>query len=224
MATYPTLGEDPYYTGLKEYIDEKDAEVLVDAEALVVPTIADGDTAHAPSAEAVYEALLLKADAASTTSAMLTATEANATVTPAVLTGHTFTIPPGKTLRLTGIMVFRTAAATTGAAYGVRVAQPSGASANARGAVTLDVAIADGAVATGLRSGDNFDVAANANALVEIVGTAAVSAADHVAEASAIIKNFAAAHSTTVTVEFRSEVAASAVTAQIGTSAVGVVS
>lgn len=224
MADYPPLGTDPYWQPLKDYVDDSIAEAIPTAGDLLTTSISDGDTTHAPDGNAVYDALALKADTGSTTSAMLTSTQANSTLTPAVLTGHTFTIPPGKTLRLTGIMVFRTAANTTGAAYGVRVTQPSGASGNAQGAVVLDVAVAATAVATGLRLGDNFDVAANANALVEIVGTDSTSASDNTAQATAVIKNTAAAHSTTVTVEFRSEVNASAVTAQIGTSAVGVVS
>lgn len=202
MATYPVHGQDPWDDDLKTYIDDTDTDV--------------GDVAAAALADYAAEHL--------TTTALLTGTEANSTVTPAVLTGHTFLIPPGQTLRLSGLLVFRTAATTTGAAYGVRVTQPAGASAKATGAVTLDVAVDGAAVASGLRLGDNFDVAAAANSLVEIVGTGVSSTSvDHVAQAVALIKNQAAAHSTTVTVEFRSEVAASAVTAQIGTAAVGTI-
>jgi hypothetical protein len=236
MADWPAHGVSPWDPNLKAYIDDADLEATANAETTAQTAlddhIADTTGAHAASAisyagsssltdanvEAALDTLSGRA-----LRAMLTATESNSTLTPAVLTGHTFTIPPGLTLRLTGLMIFRTAATTTGAAYGVRVTQPSGASGNAQGSVALDVAISASAVATGLRLGDNFDVAANSNALVEIVGTDVSStSADHVAQCVAIIKNTAAAHSTTVTVEFRSEVNSSAVTAQIGTAAAGV--
>jgi hypothetical protein len=155
------------------------------------------------------------------TSAILTATQANSTVTPAVLTGHTFTIPPGKTLLLTGQLIFTAAATTTGAGYGIRVAQPAGANGNAQGSWSIQVQLSSAVTATGLRDGDVFNVAANTNALGEVLGTASV-AGNNSATTQAVIKNQSSNVTTTVTVEFRSEVATSAVTAQIGTSAAGV--
>lgn len=155
------------------------------------------------------------------TAVVLTATQTNSTITPAVLTGCTFTIPAGGTLSLQAILIATAAAVTTGVALGVRVTQPAGASAAAIGACKSYVGLAAAASATGLEFGNNFNVAAGSNALVEILGTAST-AGNQAAMANAIIKNQAAAHVTTVTVEFRSEVAASAVTAQIGTSAAAV--
>lgn len=155
------------------------------------------------------------------TAAVLTATQQNTTVTPAVLTSHTFVIPPGKTLILNGQMIFTSAATTTGAALGIRVTQPVSASGPAQGSCSIEVGLTSAAAASGLRDGDAFNVAANTNALVEVLGTDTV-AGNNSAAYQAVIKNTAAGHSTTVTVEFRSEVAASAITAQIGTAAAGV--
>jgi hypothetical protein len=155
-------------------------------------------------------------------SAILTATQANSTVTPAVLTGHTFTIPAGKTLTLTSQLIFTAAAITTGAGYGIRVTQPTGANGNAQGSWYAQVELSSAATALGVADGDVFNVAANTNSLGEVLGTASV-AGNNSAALQAVIKNQATNVSTTVTIEFRSEVAASAVTAQIGTSASGIV-
>lgn len=166
----------------------------------------------------------LPSGGASATPVMLSATQANSTTTPAVLTGHTFTIPPGKTLQLQGVMIFQTPAATTGGGLGVRVAQGAGANGNAQGNWEGEVAVASGGSTGGLRNGGNFNVAAGANALGEILGTG-VSAinTNHNARMQATVKNNSSNVNTTVTVEFRSEVAGSACTAQIGTGFVGVI-
>ena len=153
---------------------------------------------------------------------ILSATQANSTVTPAVLTGCTFTLTPGQSLTLDAILIFTAAATTTGGALGVRVAQAAGASANARGSVHGYVNLQNAAGATGLADGDVFNVAAGANALFEVLGTA-TTAGNNAAHIKAVVHNPAAAHNTTVTVEFRSEVNASAVTAQIGSGAVALI-
>jgi hypothetical protein len=153
---------------------------------------------------------------------VLTATQASNVITPAVLTGHTFTIPPGKTLGLNAILIWTAAATTTGAGYGVRVSQPAGANGNAQGSASIEVALGGTPLSTGIRDGDAFNVAAGANALIEVVGTQSTTG-NNSAVANAIIKNNSTNVNTTVTVEFRSEIALSAVTAQIGTSATGLI-
>lgn len=153
---------------------------------------------------------------------VLTGTQANSTVTPAVLTGCSFTLTPGQSINLTGILIATAAAITTGAALGVRVAQGAGANGNARGAVFGLVNVSSSATATALTDGDVFNVAGGANALVEVLGTA-TTAGNNAATVSAIITNTSTNANTTVTVEFRSEVAASAVTAQAGSGAFGVI-
>jgi len=153
---------------------------------------------------------------------ILSATQANNTVTPAVLGSCTFTLLPGQSLTLDAILIFTAAATTTGGALGIRVAQAAGASANARGSAHGYVNLSNAAAATGLADGDNFDVAAGASALFEVLGTA-TTAGDNAAHVKAIVINLAAAHNTTVTVEFRSEVNGSAVTAQIGSGAVALI-
>lgn len=153
---------------------------------------------------------------------ILSSTQANSTLTPAVLSGCTFTLLPGQSLTLDAILIFTAAATTTGGALGVRVAQAAGASANARGSVHGYVNLSNAAAATGLADGDVFNVAAGANALFEVLGTA-TTAGNNAAHIKAVVHNPAAAHNTTVTVEFRSEVNTSAVTAQIGSGAVALI-
>lgn len=154
--------------------------------------------------------------------AALAATQANSTVTPAVLTGHTFIIPPGKTLMLQGMVAATAAATTTGLAVGIRCAQGAGANGNARGSWFTTVALSSAAAASALHDGDVFNVAAGTNALGEVLGTAST-AGNNPAQYAAVIFNSSTNANTTVTVEFRSEVAGSAVTAQIGSAASAVI-
>lgn len=164
----------------------------------------------------------LSGGSVSVQSARLTTTQANSTVTPAVLTGHTFTIPPGKTALINAILIATAAATTTGIAIGIRVAQGAGANGVARGAWNNDVALTSAAAATSLTDGDVYNVAAGANALGEVLGTA-TTAGNNYARGTAIVRNESTNVNTTITIEFRSEVAGSAVTAQIGTSATCIV-
>lgn len=153
---------------------------------------------------------------------IITATQANSTVTPAVLTGCTFTLTPGQALSLDAILIFTAAATTTGGALGVRVSQAATANGNAQGAAHGYVNIQNAPGATGLADGDVFNVAAGANALFEVLGTA-TTAGNNAAHIKALVRNTSSNVNTTVTVEFRSEVAGSAVTAQIGSGAVALI-
>jgi hypothetical protein len=156
------------------------------------------------------------------TKSILLATQANSTTTPAVLTGCTFTLTPGQTLTLDAILIFTAAATTTGGALGIRVAQAASANANAFGAAHGYVNLANAAAATGLADGDRFNVAAGANTLFEVLGTATTSG-NNAAHIKAVVHNASTNVNTTVTVEFRSEVNTSAVTAQIGSGAVALI-
>jgi hypothetical protein len=153
-----------------------------------------------------------------TSTVVLTATQANSTVTPAVLTGFTFTIPPTRTLNLKAVLAFVAALTTTGAGIGLRVAQPAGANGNAQGAGYITVNVTNGSGAGAFHDGDVFNVAAGANSLFEVLSTAST-AGNQGAKIDSIIKNNSTNVTTTVTVEFRSEVALSAVTMQIGSVA-----
>lgn len=155
-------------------------------------------------------------------SAVLTATQANSTTTPATLTNHTFTLPAGKTLLLNGQLIATAAATTTGLVYGVKVTNPTGANGNVQGSMTSYVNIASTAVATGLMDGDIFNVAANANATITVIGSAST-AGNNAAQLQCVIKNQSTVTSATIEVVFASEVATSAVTAQIGTGAAGLI-
>ena len=76
--------------------------------------------------------------------------------------------------------------------------------------------------AGGLADGDVFNVAAGTNSLFEVLGTA-TTAGNNAAHIKALVRNTSTNVNTTVTVEFRSEVAGSAVTAQIGSGAVAMI-
>ena len=157
--------------------------------------------------------------------AFLTATQANTTVTPAILTGHTFTIPPGKSLQLNGVLVFTGAATTTGAFYGMRGTQGTGANGNLVGAWHSYVNISSAAAATGLATGNAFSLAGGAStpdASSGVLGTA-TTAGNNAAAIVVTAYNTSTNVNSTIELIFRSEVAASAVTAQIGTGAVGVI-
>lgn len=157
--------------------------------------------------------------------AFLTATQANTTVTPAILTGHTFTIPPGKSLQLNGVLVFTGAAATTGAFYGMRGTQGTGADGNLVGAWQAYVNIDAAAAATGLSDGDAFNLAGGAStpdATSGVLGTA-TKAGNNSAAIVVTAHNTSTNVDATVSLIFRSEAANSAVTAQIGTGAVGII-
>ena len=153
---------------------------------------------------------------------ILSSTLPNNTITPAVLTGCTFTLTPGQAITLDAILIFTAAATTTGGALGVRVAQGAGANANARGSAHGYVNLSNAAAATGLADGDVFNVAAGGNALFEVLGTA-TTAGNNAAHIKAVVHNPSTNANTTVTVEFRSEVGGSAVTAQIGSGAVALI-
>lgn len=153
---------------------------------------------------------------------IITSTQANSTTTPTVLTGCTFTLTPGQGLSLDAILIFTAAATTTGGALGIRVDQAATANGNAQGAAHGYVNIQNAAGATGLADGDVFNVTAGTNALFEVLGTA-TTAGNNAAHIKALVKNTSTNVNTTVTVEFRSEVGGSAVTAQIGSGAVALI-
>ena len=165
----------------------------------------------------------LSTGAVSMQSARLTATQTNATVTPAVLTGHTFTIPAGKTALIEATLVCQCATTTNGFALGIRVAQGAGANGNAIGSWHITTNINPAAAATALEDGDVYNVAAAANTIGEVLGTDVTTANTNVgSRGTAIVRNTSTNAVTTVTIEFRSE-AAVAVVAQIGTSATCIV-
>lgn len=157
---------------------------------------------------------------ASFVSAMLTATETNNTVTPANLTGHTFSIPPGKTLTLLGRMIFTSTITTTGGFYGYSATQPAGADGNLQGSWFCEVAVNSAAAATSLVNGDNIDLAANATLAAGVLGTSSV-AGNQVAMINLAFKNTSTNVTSTVSLQFRSETAGQTITALIGTGATG---
>lgn len=154
--------------------------------------------------------------------AFLTGTQVNSTVTPAVLTGATFTLTPGQTGTFTAILIFTAAATTTGVGAGFRVAQGAGADATAKGAWRTYTNISSSVTATGLADGDVYNVAANANTYGELLSTA-TTAGNNSCMATAVVTNASTNADTTVTFEFRSEVATSAVTAQIGSGVTAII-
>jgi hypothetical protein len=154
--------------------------------------------------------------------AILSSTQANSTVTPAVLTGATFTLTPGQTGTFTAILIVTAAATSTGVGAGFRVAQGAGANGNARGAWSGYVNLSSAAAATGLADGDTYGVAAGSSNYGELLGTATTSG-NNAMQVEAVVQNLATNVNTTVTFEFRSEVGNSAVTAQIGSAVTAII-
>lgn len=159
--------------------------------------------------------------APSLVSSFLTATQANSTTTLAVVTGHTFTLAPGEVLMLNGQVVCTAAAITTGLSIAVRVAQAAAAGGNAIGSWSGQIGLQDIAASTQLYDADIFNVAAGTNTVRQMIGTG-TTAGNNGASYQVVVKNNGTSGVATVTVEFASEVAASAVTLQIGTGCVGV--
>lgn len=176
-------------------------------------------TAAAASASSAASAATAAVNAAFV-SALITTSQANSTTTAADLTGHSFSIPAGKTLMLTGRMIFTSAATTTGAFYGFSATHPVGADGNLQGSWFAEVNLSSAAAATSLTDGDALDLAANTTLAAGVLGTASV-AGNNAATINLAFKNTSTNVTSTVSLQFRSEVAASAITAVVGTNATG---
>lgn len=176
-------------------------------------------TASAASAASAAGAATAAVNAAFV-SALITTAQVNDTVTPVNLTGHVFSIPPGKTLTVLGRLIFTAAATTTGAFYGYSATQPAGADGNLQGSWFAEVNLSSAAAATSLTDGDALDLAAGATLAAGVLGTASV-AGNNAAMINLTFKNNSTNVTSSVSLQFRSEVATSAVTAVVGTNATG---
>lgn len=176
-------------------------------------TQAEGDALYQAAGQSAGPTML---------SSVHSATQDNTTVTPADLTGQVFTLPPGKTMRVQGNLIFTAAATTTGAFFGFRVAHGAGANGNVQGSWNAQVAITSALAASGLADGDAVNVAAGGTTASGVLGSASV-AGNNSAWIMLTLVNRSTNVNATVALQFRSEVAGSAVTAQIGTSAVAVI-
>lgn len=151
---------------------------------------------------------------------LLTAPLVNSTTTATDITSHSFSIPPGKTLTLLGRLIFTSAATNTGAFYGYSANQPLGADGNLIGSWFAEVNLNSAAAATSLTDGDSIDLAANTTLAAGVLGTASV-AGNNSATINLALKNTSTNVTSTVSLQFRSETAGTAVTAQIGTNVTG---
>jgi hypothetical protein len=176
-------------------------------------------TASAASASTSASAATTAVNA-SFVSALITTPQVNSTVTATDLTGHVFSVPAGKTLTLLGRLIFTSASTSTGAFYGFSANQPVGADGNLQGSWFCEVSLSSAAAATSLVDGDSVDVAANTTATGGVLGTATV-AGNNSAMINLSFKNNSTNVTSTVSLQFRSEVASSAITAVLGTNATG---
>lgn len=151
---------------------------------------------------------------------VLTAPLVNSTITATDITNHSFSIPPGKTLTLLGRLIFTSAATNTGAFYGYSANHPLGADGNLIGSWFAEVNLSSAAAATSLTDGDSIDLAANTTLAAGVLGTASV-AGNNSAMINLALKNASTNVTSTVSLQFRSENAGTAVTAQIGTNVTG---
>ena len=153
-------------------------------------------------------------------SAVLTETQAANKATLQTLTGHTFTIPPGKAAVITGNLIFTAAATSTGAFYGVLVTQDAGADGNAVGSWSAYINVN---ISAGVSDGGTFNIAGGASDAAGVLVTSS-EAGNNTAALNCMVKNNSTNANTTVQIRFRSDTNNSNVTAQIGTMAVCVVS
>lgn len=152
--------------------------------------------------------------------AMLTATVANSSsTTPTTLTGHTWTIPAGKALCLDSLLVCTAAATTTGIGHGGQIVIPGGVTGTLRCAWLAYTNLASTAAATGLSDGDVLVLTTAGTTEFLNLGTATTSG-NNSSELRVILNNGTNVD-VTFSVRFRSEVNASAITAQPGTAAHG---
>lgn len=157
-------------------------------------------------------------------SGLLDLDQVNSTTTPQTLNNHTFIIPPQKTLELSGRLIATTAATTTGVYYGVLVQQGAGANASATGSWYCHVNIVATAAATGLSDGDVISVNGGGSYSGGVLGTGSSGATTPVGGFITVgIKNHSTNANTTVSLQFRSEVANRDATARSGTCASGVI-
>lgn len=154
-------------------------------------------------------------------SAFLTATQDHSSLTPADVTGHTFTLDPGQTLSLQGNLICTSAAITTGFGVRLSVTQAGGAGGNVIGSGGVRVSLSNAAASNAPFKSDVFNVAAGASGTVEVMGTA-TTAGTNGSEYSLQVRNNGTSGQATVKVQIRSEVEGSTVTAQIGSGCVGV--
>lgn len=153
--------------------------------------------------------------------AYLTQTQAITTTTPNTLTNHVFIIPPQKTLSLQGVLIFTSGANNTGAYYGVLVTQPTGADGNAIGSFSIGVTVSSSAANSELRDGDAINVAGAGSLESGVLGTASTGG-NNSGNMILNVTNTSTNVSTVVEIRFRSETG-TAVTAQIGTMATGLI-
>lgn len=155
-------------------------------------------------------------------SAFLSVAQVNSATTPADLNGLVFAVPAGKTLQLKGFIACTSAATSTGIYLGVRFSHGAGADANAVGNWLAYVNLSASATATGLADGDVFNIAGGTQSVGGVLSTAST-AGNNPGMIDVMVKNHSTNAQTTVALQFRSEVAGSAVTAQIGSGATGII-
>jgi hypothetical protein len=177
--------------------------------------------ATASAASAANSAAAAEASvSASFVSALITTPQAITSVTATDLTGHVFSIPPGKTLTLLGRLIFTSSSTTSGGFYGYSATQPAGADGNLIGSWFAEVNLNSAAAATSLTDGDSIDLAANTTLAAGVLGTASV-AGNNSATINLAFKNTSTNVTSTVSLQFRSENAGATTTAQIGTNVTG---
>ena len=176
-------------------------------------------TASAASA-ASSAAAATAAVSASFVSALITTPQAITSVTATDLTGHVFSIPPGKTLTLLGRLIFTSSSTTSGGFYGYSATQPAGADGNLIGSWFAEVNLNSAAAATSLTDGDSIELAANTTLAAGVLGTASV-AGNNSAMINLAFKNTSTNVTSTVSLQFRSENAGATTTAVVGTNATG---
>lgn len=157
----------------------------------------------------------------------LVAAQANSTTTLATIgttaEPWTFTVPPGATLLVDMLAVFTAAAVTTGISLSALVANPVGAERTVLGGYRSEIAVDAALTATGVAAGGPVSVATNTTTAYTVTSPSST-AGNMPAVMKLCLKNLSTNANVTVTMQFASEVGASAVTLLAGSSAIGTIS
>lgn len=156
--------------------------------------------------------------------ARLTTTQVSNNTTEQILNGFTFTIPPGKTATINCIMIFSSAAISTGAFLGVRVSNAAGSNGDVIGSWQAYVNVTSAQANSGLADGDVLIVTPGTTSSSGrgVTGTAST-AGNNSSRLLLLLSNTSTNANSEASIVFRSETT-TAVTAQIGTIATCILS
>ena len=142
------------------------------------------------------------------------------------LNGNVFTIPPGKSAVITGILCYTCNSTTSGATYGIKVQQQNGGVGNAIGSWSVEVGTTALTSSASVRDGNSFTVAPNNTGGGEVAATVSTTptTGNISATLTAIVKNTSSTLATTITITLGPSTATAVLSAQIGSGTIVMIS